>query len=79
VPAEFSDLQPRLDRPDRAPREFANSLPPSWIDDFDLKGDTLCLHGKARKMTVFLLAAPTMDALRKKLLQLATGGTFNHH
>ncbi len=63
----------------RVPAAYADLLPIPWPEaERQLKeGKVLFERGKAREMTVFLLAAPTAAELRKEFRRLATEKKFS--
>jgi hypothetical protein len=67
-----------LDDRGRVPAEFSDLLPSSWLQVESLlkQGQVVFQQGQARDLDVFLLAAPTGEALRKEFRRLVTEGKF---
>lgn len=63
----------------RVPKEYSDLLPLPWTEvETRLKrGETVFERGKAREMTVFLLAAPTTDGLRQGFRRFAAEKRFS--
>src|SRR6185295_8841993 len=62
----------------RVPKEFSDLLPSSWSEiEKRLRNDEVVfMKGKARAMTVFLLATSTIDNLHKEFRRFAAAGRF---
>lgn len=67
-----------LDRSERVPGDYGDLMPSPWPEvESRLKlGETVLLRGWAREMKVFLLAAPTGDALRALFRHCVDEGRF---
>ncbi len=67
-----------LNEPGRVPAEFSDLLPSPWpqVENLLKQGQVVFQQGPARDMDVFLLAAPTTEALRNEFRRLITEGKF---
>jgi hypothetical protein len=68
-----------LDDKGRVPETFSDLLPSPWteIESRLKQGETVLVKGKARDMTVFLLATPTVESLRNAFRQAVAERKFS--
>jgi len=70
-PGDIIVLLFSLDTDDRIPVEYEDILPVAWsaIESALKQGKTLELKSKAREMNIIVLAAPTVERLRKLIIE----------